>query len=189
MKDIVANGFPKCGNHALVKALQLIGVPARVHHVLEFLDEEGFPARVRCVFIKRDPRNVLVSWLRHNGYQVTPGMLMSHIRMFEQRADSNSDNPMAGPMAEVMRPFERWFTDDRALVVRYEDLIASDAELRRIAEWLRIEYVEGAFEMLPGMTATWSSKHSDWREVWTPQVQRVWEAEGGPDLLKRWGYA
>ncbi len=58
---VIANGFPKCGNHALVKALELLGIPADVNH-LSFA--EGIPAGARHILIVRDPRNVVLRW-RH----------------------------------------------------------------------------------------------------------------------------
>lgn len=163
-------GFPKSGNHALVKAVQLLGVPCEVSH-------EPFTVDVPAVFIKRDPRNIVTSWVRHVGQPVTPGMVMTHLRDFEGQT-----------LAEAMAPYEGWLTAPSALVVRYEDLTASDAAMRRIAAHLGVDYVDGAWEWLPGMTRTWHPEHSDWTRVWTPQVQAVFDEIGGPALLERWGY-
>ena len=57
-----------------------------------------------------------------------------------------------------------------------------------IAAHLGVDYVDGAWEWLPGMTRTWHPEHSDWTRVWTPQVQAVFDEIGGPALLERWGY-
>lgn len=165
------NGFPKSGNHALVKAVQLLGVPCEVNH-------EPFTQDRPCVFIKRDPRNVVLSWLRHKGQPIVAGMVMTHLRDFEG----------GQTLTEAMRPFEGWLTAPSALIVRYEDLIASDAEMRRIAQHLGVPYVDGAWQWLPGLTRTWHPAHSDWAQLWTPQVQAVFEEIGGPALLERWGY-
>jgi hypothetical protein len=83
---------------------------------------------------------------------------------------------------------EGWLSAPSALVVRYEDLIASDAEMRRIADFLGVPYVDDAWSWLPGLTRSWHPTHSDWRTLWTPQVEAVWTEIGGPDLLARWGY-
>ncbi len=165
------NGFPKCGNHALVKAVQLLGVPCEVNH------HPYWPTTQRTIIIKRDPRNVVLSWVRHLGHPVTRGMVMTHIRSFE-RGQS---------IVEAMMPFEGWLASS-ALVVSFEALTASDAELRRIADHLEVPYMDEAWRWLPGMTRTWNPQHSDWRALWTPQVQQVWESVGGNELLARWGY-
>ena len=88
-------------------------------------------------------------------------------------------------LIDELAEYEGWLA---GFVVRYEDLIASDAEMRRIAEHLNIPYIDGAFEALPGMTRTWFADHSDYRTIWTPDVESVWILNGGPDLLARWGY-
>lgn len=179
---ILANGFPKHGNHALVKAMQLLGLPARVQHA------HDLQADARVAFIKRDPRNGLLSWIRQQGYPQTPGMFIAHFRQFDMGADPTLEHPMAGSLPQVMQPFEHWLTDERAIVVSYEALTADDAEMRRLADWAGVPYIADAFNWLPGMTKTWCADHSDWRKVWTPEVQAVWAAEGGPELLARWGY-
>lgn len=166
---MITNGFPKSGNHALVKALQLLGQPCQVNHI-----KFGGVVEGPHIFIKRDPRNVICSWLRFNGQPVTPGMFITAFRKFQERS-----------LVEEMSEYEGWLT---GFAVRYEDLIASDAEMRRIAEYLDVPYIEGAFEALPGMTRTWFADHSDYSAIWTPEVEAAWTAEGGNELLARWGY-
>jgi hypothetical protein len=166
---MITNGFPKSGNHALVKALQLLGQPCQVNHI-----KYGEDVGCQHIFIKRDPRNVICSWLRFNGQQVTPGVFLTAFRKFQERS-----------LIEEMADYEGWLS---GFVVRYEDLISSDAEMRRIADHLEIPYLEGAFESLPGMTRTWFADHSDYMAIWTADVETVWVAEGGNDLLARWGY-
>lgn len=169
---VTTNGFPKSGNHALVKGLQLLGVPCSVNHI-----PFGEPVAGRHVFIKRDPRNVVCSWLRFNRQQVTPGLFIALLRKFIDR-----------PLAEEMAAYQGWLTAPGTLVVRYEDLIASDAELRRIASHLGVPYIAGAWEALPRLTYSWRWPHSDYADVWTPEVAAVWQAEGGPALRQAWGY-
>ena len=169
---VTANGFPKSGNHALVKGLQLLGVPCQVNHI-----PAGDAITGRHVFIKRDPRNVVVSWLRFRHQQVTPGLFIAALRRFSERL-----------FAQELAAYAPWLQDPATLVVRFEDLIQDDAELRRIAAWLGVPYIAGAWDALPRLTYTWRWPHSDYSQVWTPEVQAAWNAEGGLGLLAEWGY-
>jgi hypothetical protein len=171
---VTANGFPKAGNHALVKGLQLLGVDCDVSHIPV---AEGVPADVPHVFIKRDPRNIICSWLRFQGRPVTQGMFLTCLDRFQERG-----------LVDEMAEYEGWLHDTSTIVVRYEDLIASDVVLRRLASVLEVPYLDDAFTHLPGMTRTWHKQHSDYQTIWTPEVEAGWVAAGGPDLLKRWGY-
>jgi hypothetical protein len=169
---ITTNGFPKSGNHALVKACQLLGQPCEVAHI-----PFGEPVESDHIFIIRDPRNIVCSWLRFNGHPVTPGMFITAFRKFQSRS-----------LVEEMAEYDGWLEDPNTLVVEYDALISSDAEMRRIAEYLGVPYLDGAFECLPGLTKTWFPVHSDYSTIWTPEVESVWNAEGGPELLATWNY-
>lgn len=168
---VTTNGFPKSGNHALVKAVQLLGQPSQVNHIAFSEASEG-----PYIFIKRDPRNVVCSWLRFNGQPVTPGMFIAAFRKFQERS-----------LVEEMADYDGWLTAENTLVISYEDLIASDNKIRAIAAWLNTPYIEGAFDALPGLTRTWFPDHSDYRAIWTPEVDAVWRSEGGTELLSKWG--
>ena len=168
---VTTTGFAKAGNHALVKAVQLLGQPCEVTHVA-YVGPIG-----QHVFIKRDPRNIVCSWLRFNGRPVTPGMFITALRLFQHAS-----------LVEELAAYEGWLTDPQTLVVSYEALIASDAEMRRIAAYLDVPYLDDAFSELEGLTSTWFAQHSDYRAIWSPEVEAVWAAEGGNELLARWGY-
>lgn len=125
---VTTTGFAKAGNHALVKAVQLLGQPCEVTHVA-YVGPIG-----QHVFIKRDPRNIVCSWLRFNGRPVTPGMFITALRLFQHAS-----------LVEELAAYEGWLTDPQTLVVSYEALIASDAEMRRIAAYLDVPYLDDAF--------------------------------------------
>lgn len=143
---VTTTGFAKAGNHALVKAVQLLGQPCEVTHVA-YVGPIG-----QHVFIKRDPRNIVCSWLRFNGRPVTPGMFITALRLFQHAS-----------LVEELAAYEGWLTDPQTLVVSYEALIASDAEMRRIAAYLDVPYLDDAFSELEGLTSTWFAQHSDYR--------------------------
>jgi len=200
MRSVITNGFPKTGNHALVRACELLAIPAQVRHDSYddiVLIEGGFDdygqiktgsiTRKRIeledepnvIHIRRDPRNILVSWLRMERKPVTQGTFLAAFRKFQ-----------LGSLIEDMATFEPWL-DRAGLNVSYEDLIASDKEMRRIAEFAGVPYIDGSWEDLPATTNTtytWNADHSDYRTVWTPLVRDGWNSEGGKELLERWGY-
>lgn len=171
---VVANGYPKMGNHALVKALQLLGEPCEVNHI-PF--EKPLPHAGPHLLIKRDPRNALISWMRFCQKPVTPGMFVSTFRWVEHST-----------YRIALAEYEGWLADPATFVVKFEDLIASDTEMRRIAAHLDIPYLDGAWEELPGLTTTWTGKLSDYRDIWNPYVEGCWKTGDGDGILRRWGY-
>ena len=63
-----------------------------------------------------------------------------------------------------------------------------DQQMREIAAYCGVPYLDDAWPNLPNHTKTWTGRLSDWREHWTPAVDAAWAAAGGPALLERWGY-
>lgn len=175
MIQLFTNGFPKSGNHGLVKACELLGLPCDVNHV-SYAD--GAPrGTTHHIHIRRDPRNVVISMLRFNAQPVTPGMFISRMRRYQDRS-----------LIEEMAEFEPWLMDPHTLTIAYEDLISSDKTMRQIAAYVGVPYIEGAWERLPGRTFTWNDVHSDYRKIWNRNVADVWTDEGGDKLLASWGY-
>jgi hypothetical protein len=171
--NVFANGVPKCGNHALVKGLELLGVNATVNHVPFGEHAAEYDA---IVFVKRDPRNALVSWLRFNNQPVTQGTFIAGLHNFDG--------------SELVKTFDSYFPwlNCGSHVIAYEDLIRDDFALRELAGYLGVPYLEDAFANLPNHTKTWNAERSDYRTIWTPQVQIAWQDVGGNELLARWGY-
>jgi hypothetical protein len=167
------NGAPKSGTHALVKACELLGVPATHHHEPY---REGLAIDGQPLLVMRDPRNVAISWVRHHGRPVTEGTVMAALRQF-----------VHGSLPEDLQAYEPWLT--RAYVVRFESLVQSAETMRDLSRLLGSGAdPDAAFAWLPGGTLTWTGRLSDWATVWTPAIDRVWQELGGPALLARWGY-
>lgn len=172
---ILCNGFPKTGNHALQKAIELLGQPVSVNHI-PFT--EGIDADIDLhLHVIRDPRDIVVSWLRHNSESVTPGLFISRFRKFQFKS-----------LIEEMADYEGWLTDPRTIIIRYENLVTDIHVMEDIATFMNVPYLNGAWEELPGLTRTWNAVKSDHKSIWTSDVQKVWADEGGNELLKRWGY-
>lgn len=171
---VFPNGVPKMGTHALWKALELLGI--RCDDVNHTPYGQPVPEGVRRIFIKRDPRNALVSWLRFRGQPVTQGTFIAAL------SDPDGPSPVGLPQ------YEGWLDDPDTFIVSFEALIASDAEMRRMAAWLGVPYLEDAWPNLPGHTSTWTGRYSDYSTIWSPVVDEAWVNAGGPALLARWGY-
>jgi len=170
----ITSGHPKSGCHMLVKAMHLLGWPCYVQHLEHKPDATG-----RHVFIKRDPRNVVLSWVRHFKQPVTTGTVIAAMR--------NVANTWK-PINESLRLYEGWLTHPGVLVVSFEQLSTDAAQLERIATYMGGTVPADAWANLPGDTATWTGKHSDWSAVWNSEIDKHWTDIGGPAILKTWGY-
>ena len=119
---ITTSGHPKSGCHALVKAIQLLGQPCQVTHI-----PHGMPVDGKHVFIKRHPRNVLVSWVRFIGQPVTQGTLITAMQDFSGM-----------PLVQSLRDFSGWLNDQATHVTSFEDLMRDDKEtalLQTFKDW------------------------------------------------------
>lgn len=173
------NGLPKSGTHAALKGAQLLGIPtvvgevwdrratlAHVPYALRGQVAQDFAAHV---FVVRNLRNVLLSWMRWRSIPITQGGMISTIADYDGIG-----------LPATCEAFAPWLSEPGVHVVRFEALIADDATLRGIAAYLGVPYLEDAFANLPGLTRTWSGQLSDWTAHWTPAVDDAWTAAGMP---------
>lgn len=174
--EYIANGFPKSGTHALLKALELLGAGSVsiAHHPYGW---QRPPESVHmCIF--RHPRNCLISMCRFQGFPVVTGYLLKLIQSYGT----------FGRMADCLSGFLPWRSEAGVLCITYEDLMASDASLREIAEFAGLPFLDDAFRNLPGLTKTWSGKPSQWIEYWNPILDEAWASSGMLALEKELGY-
>lgn len=121
----------------------------------------------RFITIIRDPRNVLVSYLRwthKEGKPRAPIDLVDAMDHFFRR-----------PFQQVYRGFLDWRVQGE--VVRYEDLTAENLPTT-------VQLYSGAAQDRD----TWTKAPSDWRDWWTERVERKWRSIGGPALVTEAGY-
>lgn len=177
---LLLNGAPKMGNHALWKAACLLGLESSgVNHIpyqelngAETSEQELLATCDMHVFIRRDPRNALMSWVRFQKLPVTVSTMVSAMSDYILQLD----------------PFEPWLQREGVVQVRFEELVSSPQAMQDLATAVGVPYPEEAWESLPNHTKTWTGKLSDYREVWTPALEVAWQARGGNELLTRWGY-
>jgi hypothetical protein len=161
---ILVNGIPKSGTHALLKGVELLGIPAS-NITLDHLPFGPLPENTeKHIFIIRHPRNIIISYCRWINKPVTTGMLIGCIQDFQEKH-----------FADYCNDFIPWLTDTDTYVIKYEDLCISDTALRSVANYLEIPYLEDAFPNLPGLTATWTGSPSDWTTIWNDEIDAEWQ--------------
>jgi len=168
------NGFPKTGTHALQKAVGLLGQKCTHTHQPH---PHAFDGRHICAF--RHPRNALISWLRWNNQPPVTGPILLTL-----------DAPFAegDTFVEHYRRYLPWRGDGNTLCVSFEELIATDAVIKSIADYLGVPYLDDAFDALYGSSITWSGRLSDWSEHWNDTIQAKWVECGGQALQEEIGY-
>jgi hypothetical protein len=196
---IVVNGMAKSGTHAVMAWLSRMGLKRcpgviapddgrlKVHgsgglsvHTLSIVPDNTFiqahvPAswalkRFSVVTIFRDPRNVLVSYVRHrlrwSGIELTLAGALGDFWGLS--------------FVESYQSYLGWH--GRSIVLRYEDLAAD-----HVGEGSDIYAPDRpAWDQWIGNTRTGSP--SDWREHWDDEAEEAWRKAGGPELLVRAGY-
>jgi len=187
MATLLLNGFPKSGIHALQKACVLLGVAGNLGHDSY---ASGLPdGYTRSIFLKRDPRNILISWLRFNHIPVTTENLVSAMESLHSELHPDQEGKS---LAVAMAEFEGWRTDPNTLVVSYEELAESPLGMDKVAAFLGVRYPDGAFGKLEGLDEEnkkfYNESHSDYQDVWDAEVQAFWDVHC-TGLLTTWGYA
>lgn len=181
----IANGMPKTGTHALLKGMELLGIPASLagpqdgFGYMDHIPYSASPPAGKMVHIIRHPKNMLISWVRWVGNPVTEGMLIGAIQSYNTIG-----------IAATLDAYQGWLSDANVHTVKYEDLVASAQALTDIATFLGVSYLVDAFANLPGLTETWTGSPSDYttKAAWTANVDAAWTAAGIPARQAAFGY-
>jgi hypothetical protein len=174
MTGVYANGIPKSGTHALAKTIQLLGVPCEVSHYTH----DKKPADDKVVVIFRDPKNILTSWVRFLGRQMTQGAFIEQLQIF---CDIG--------MRSTLDAYEPYLSDDSTLCVRYEELLTdAGVTVSNIANFLGVPVLDDCYTNIEGFTRTWNPTKSDWREHWTDNIDSAWVSHGCREAAERMGY-
>lgn len=171
MTGVYANGIPKSGTHALAKTIQLLGVPCEMAHE-PYVSKPG--GKTICTF--RNPRNIIISWLRFTGQPVTQGMLIETMQTFESEG-----------IAAAGSKYTPYLTDPDVLCVRYEDLYTDGgATVAQIADFLGVPVLDDCYPNITGLTMTWTGSPSQWQDHWTDAIGAAWKEYGGEELEAAW---
>lgn len=168
-------GIPKSGNHALKKACRMLKHDMDVGHLTY---EERKPDHT-YICIVRDPRNVLLSWMRFVEKPITlPWIKESLLSPVFQHT-----------LLEWHIKCLPWLSDPVVKVIRFEDLLASSTGIKKLANYLGEKCPPHAFKIVTsGGTATFNKRHSDWKEIWTSEIEETWNAAGGEWMLANYNY-
>jgi hypothetical protein len=193
---IVVNGCQKSGTHAVCALLDTLGLkrcpgtilplgdqlyvsgsPLMSIDALRTLPDNCYilahaPARYsldgfRAITIKRDPRNVLVSYCRHRKREGSK---------LEFTIPSALTDFWGAPFVSTYRSYLGWA--GRSIIIRYEDMPASV-----------IGDGSGIYERHNKDWNTRTGKPSRWQDVWNEQAEAAWVRHGGPELAAQAGYS
>lgn len=191
----MVNGVPKSGTHAFMALLDRMGLkrcPGTILPIFDYLTVSGaahlnmaalraipdnvyilghVPTRYdlqgfRVITVFRDPRNCLVSYIRHRKRE--EGLHVSIPEALESYWDS-------GPFVAVYQSYLGW--RGRSLVVRYEDIPADVAG-------------DGS-GIYAGQARDWNTRTGEpsrWQDWWDAEAEAAWIAYGGLRLLVEAGY-
>jgi hypothetical protein len=167
MASCFTTGIMKSGTHALQRAVALFGGEGEHGHIpWDSRSEINQPH----LYIIRNPRNVLVSWVRHTHGSISEELLFNAIDTFEGGTS----------MAKHFAVYDGWLTDPGTLVVTYERLLGRIEEMQRIAVYLGLDatLAPAAFTRLPfEETLSRNTRPSDWRQHWTPALDDRWQRD------------
>jgi hypothetical protein len=161
-------GMPACSISTLRSVPDncyiLAHVPARSSQ-----DGSDEPGRMlngfKVVTVYRDPRNVLVSYIRHR--KRVEGLNVSIAEALS--------NFWGTPFVGLYKGFLAWH--GRSVVVRYEDLPAS---VVGHGDRIYAGHAED-FNTRTGCPSRWQSR-------WNQEAEAAWVSHGGPELLREAGY-
>ena len=194
--SILLNGIPKSGTHVLQRVVEIKGIPfksgvkedgTRAHGIdpgaIAYHGHVPYEARDavlenfhRHIFIKRNLRNVVISWMYHN--------------KSERRSLENAFEHFhtGAKYPNYVRRFVDWNYDVNTHVVKFEDLIYNRTGLEEIYELLQLPFDSTDYDAIIGGTRTYREKHANWRKEWTSTMEYIWYETGMPELNRLLGY-
>ena len=183
---IICNGIEKSGLHALSKSVQLLGIPSNSfapdapnsvafdHIPYGTLD----PKYTKHIYIRRHPRNMLISWVRFIALPVTTGTLIGAMQGFVE-----------GSFHDYCSKFIPWLNEPGVLQVRFEDLFTDGGvTMQKIADYLGVPLDPDAYPNIPGFTQTWTGKLSDWTTVWNAELETALTQYRCNEIQTAFGY-
>lgn len=167
---ITINGSPKTGTHLLQKAVVLFGVDYLLTKYTHSLDEKEIEGK--HLHIIRNPRNVLISWMRFNKNNFNEKDIINTIPS----------------IIKEMKEYTKWLDDKNVFNTKFEILLTDPNELIKIGKFLGEKPIDNHFKLIWGGTKTFTNSLSNWREYWSDSIGIAWEKSGGLELENVLGY-
>ena len=179
MSQVLIAAIPKSGNNMMQKACHLLGVEAEYAHTTNY----HLADTRRCIYIYRNPRNVLVSALRYRNHQRRGyGTEITTEKLIDVFYDFFNNS-----LPSTYQAYSKWMGTN-AHIVRFEDFISNPGEFDKLADYLQVPRRPEAYKELSGGTATWTGSLSDWTQHWSPELDAHWIANGMPEIEHSLGY-
>lgn len=171
---------------------------------------------IRCLFVRRDPRDIIVSYYfmikNRQGHPFYPSIKdQDNTTMAIEsliRAITNTNNLKFGVPHMLFHQYDGWLTNERTLCLKYENLIgplgkeSAEKQLSTINElikWIAIEDnmisagIAGAVEYLTIPRVNQQGHFRDgstgqWKKIFRKQTNDLF-IEKYPGIVERWGYS
>ena len=170
---IYCTGARKSGTHLLLKALQLFGGDClQAIHCNKGYDFPWKTTTDTRVHIIRNPRNVLISWVRWENLPRNNQTIIANMNY----------------IIKCMSGHFGWIGEEHCLTVRFEELLTDPNEIKKIGEYLGKPLRKNHFELLWGDTLTFTNDLTEWRDFWTDEVNAAWIERGGVEIENKMGY-
>jgi hypothetical protein len=161
---LICNGSPKTGTHLLLKTLYLFGGDCKlaIHNHVQYAHRKE---NVTHINIFRSPRNVIGSWLKFTGQELTEVNFIKAIPT----------------LVKEMFDYVEWYTKppENCLNVKFEELLTLPKITIDIGKFLNKTPVKDHFKKIWGGTPTFSGKLFIWRDHWTSDIDTTWVNSGG----------
>jgi hypothetical protein len=179
--EVLAVGIPKSGTNMTEKVCKMLGANPSPHmHTANYL----LAKKHKVAYVYRNPRNVLISAQRYQNAQMRGWEdTITNEKLIEQFFGYYNSS-----MPAMYQSYMKWLGTS-AYCFKYEDMLKGPEVMHGLADYLgKPRLPNERYKDIPGGTATWTGKSSDWREFWTKEIDEIWIAEGMLEIEQALGY-
>lgn len=166
--------FEMVGENKLQRVFRLPNGRFVHSHIAYALSAELALVKHKHLFILRNPRDIAVSWMRHRAKQ-DPSLKEGYplLKKLIQQGMYGESVP------DFFLGFVEWLDKQNIYVVKFEDVKSTSFDFTPMFEYLGIEAPEESIKSALGVGPTFNKRTSDWRDVWTDELQDIWKDSNG----------